>query len=241
LLSIHFKYLFIHQVKSTNSYIKELLPQNGLVVYTAHQTEGRGTGNNLWESEPQKNLLCSVLLEFNFIKIENQAYINMAVCIAVHTFIKKLTNKNCFIKWPNDIYIENKKIAGILIENTIQGNILKQTIIGIGVNVNQVKFENRNAISLKNILNHDLNMEDILKQLTIEINEIFFKLKNQEFNQIALQYNLLLYRKNEICTFEINNEICQGEIVKVNNNGLLQILIGNNLREFAHKEITMVI
>jgi BirA family biotin operon repressor/biotin-[acetyl-CoA-carboxylase] ligase len=67
LLSIHFKYLFIHQVKSTNSYIKELLPQNGLVVYTAHQTEGRGTGNNLWESEPQKNLLCSVLLEFNFI------------------------------------------------------------------------------------------------------------------------------------------------------------------------------
>lgn len=237
---IHFKYHFIEQVNSTNNYIKNLNAKNGLVVYTAHQTAGRGMANNTWESEPNKNLLCSILLECNFVKIEQQAYINMAISIALQTVIKNITQKNCFIKWPNDIYINHKKIAGILIENAIQGTVLKQTIIGIGLNVNQMIFENKNAISLKNILNHDLKIEAILQQLTSEINSVYQTLKQGNYSQIAEQYNQLLYRKNENCQFMVNNKICQGTIVNVNNYGLLQVIIDNKLQEFAHKEIAMI-
>jgi BirA family biotin operon repressor/biotin-[acetyl-CoA-carboxylase] ligase len=240
LFPIHFKYHFINQVNSTNNYIKNLNAENGLVVYTAHQTAGRGMASNTWESKPNKNLLCSILLEFHFVKIEHQAYINMAISIALQTVIKNITQKNCFIKWPNDIYIENKKIAGILIENAIQGTVLKQTIIGFGLNVNQMVFENKNAISLKNILNHDLEIEAILHQLTNEINIVYQTLKQSNYNEIAEYYNQLLYRKNENCQFIVNNKICQGTIVNVNNYGLLQVKIDNKLLEFAHKEIAMI-
>ncbi|MFY7732434.1 MAG: biotin--[acetyl-CoA-carboxylase] ligase, partial [Bacteroidia bacterium] len=132
------------------------------------------------------------------------------------------------------------KIAGILIENAIQGTVLKQTIIGIGLNINQTVFENKNAISLKNILNHDLEIEAILHQLTDEINIVYQTLKQSNYNEIAEQYNQLLYRKNENCQFIVNHKICEGTIVNVNNYGLLQVIINNKLQEFAHKEIAMM-
>lgn len=241
MLPIHFKYHFINQVNSTNIYLKNLIAENGLVVYTAYQTAGRGTANNTWESEANKNLLCSILLKFDFIEIKNQAYINMAISIAIQTVIKNVTQKECFIKWPNDIYLENKKIAGVLIENSIQGAALKQTIVGIGLNVNQLIFDNKNAISLKNILNHDLDIEVVLHQLTSEINIVYQLLKQGKYYQIITQYNILLYKKNQICEFMVNNKICLGKIVNVNNYGLLQVFIDNKLLTFAHKEIVMVI
>lgn len=237
---IHFKYHFLNQVNSTNNYLKNLEAENGLVVYTAYQTAGRGTAGNTWESQPNKNLLCSILLEFNFVKIEHQAYINMAISIALQSVIQQLTSKKCDVKWPNDIYIENKKIAGILIENAIQGTVLKQTVIGIGLNVNQIIFENKNAISLKNILNHDLEIEHILHQITFNLNTVYQILKKGHYNQIAEQYNQLLYRKNEICQFIVNGQICKGTIVNVNNDGLLQVIINDKIQEFAHKEIAMI-
>lgn len=240
MLSIPFKYHYVNQVNSTNSYIKNLMPENGLVVYTGFQTAGRGMIDNKWESEPNKNLLCSILIEFDFIKIENQAYINMAVCIALQTVISNLTTINSFIKWPNDLYIENKKIAGILIENTIQGTVLKHTIIGIGININQLVFDNKNAVSLKNILNHELEIVNVLKLLTQEINLMYQILKKGDFMQIVEKYNSLLYKKNESCSFVINNKEVKGIIKSVNNNGSLQVIINNQLREFAHKEIAMV-
>ncbi|MFA9215461.1 MAG: biotin--[acetyl-CoA-carboxylase] ligase, partial [Candidatus Methylacidiphilales bacterium] len=231
---------FLNQVNSTNNYLKNLDAENGLVVYTAYQTAGRGAAGNTWESEPNKNLLCSILLEFNFVKIEHQAYINMAISIALQSVIQNITSKKCDVKWPNDIYIENKKIAGILIENAIQGTVLKQTIIGIGLNVNQIIFENKNAISLKNILNHDLEIEHILHQITFNLNTVYQTLKNGNYHEIAEQYNQLLFRKNEVCQFVINNKIYKGTIINVNNYGLLQVIIDNKLQEFAHKEIAMV-
>jgi len=240
LFPIHFKYHFLNQVNSTNNYLKNLEAENGLVVYTDYQTAGRGTAGNTWESEPNKNLLCSILLEFNFVKIEHQAYINMAISIALQSVIQEITSKKCYVKWPNDIYIENKKIAGILIENAIQGTVLKQSIIGIGLNVNQIIFENKNAISLKNILNHDLEIAHILHQITFNLNTVYQILKNGNYHEIAAQYNQLLFRKNEVCQFIISNKVYNGTIVNVNNYGLLQVIIDNKLQEFAHKEIAMV-
>lgn len=241
MLSIQFKYHFINQLDSTNNFIKNYKVENGLVVYTSFQTNGKGMALNKWESQPEKNLLCSILLEFPFIKIEQQAYINMAVCLALQAIVSKFTSKNCAIKWPNDIYIENKKIAGILIENTLQGNKIKQTIIGIGLNINQENFETKNAISLKNILNHNLNIETVLYELTNQLNIYYQLLALGKLQQIAEKYNELLYRKNETCYFNINNQLVLGEIDSVNEFGLLKVLVGNELQEFAHKELEMII
>jgi BirA family biotin operon repressor/biotin-[acetyl-CoA-carboxylase] ligase len=215
--------------------------ENGLVVYTNYQTNGKGMAANKWESNDGKNLLCSILLEFPFIKIEQQAYINMAVCLALQAIVNKFTKQKCAIKWPNDIYIDNKKIAGILIENTLQGYKIKQTIIGIGLNINQEDFETKNAISLKNILNHNLNIETVLFELTNQLNIYYQLLALGKLQLVSEKYNELLYRKNETCYFSINNELVLGQIESVNEFGLLKVLIGNELQEFAHKELEMII
>lgn len=241
MLSIQFKYHFINQVDSTNNFIKNYPAENGLVVYTSFQTNGKGMALNKWESQPEKNLLCSILLEFPFIKTEQQAYINMAVCIALQSIVSNITIKKCAIKWPNDIYIENKKIAGILIENTLQGNKIKQTVVGIGLNINQEYFETKNAISLKNILNHNLNIETVLYELTNQLNIYYQLLAIGKFQHVSEKYNDLLYRKNETCYFNINNQLVLGQIESVNEFGLLKVLIGNKLQEFAHKELEMII
>lgn len=238
---IHFKYHFSNEVNSTNNWIKTFEPHNGLVAYTSYQNNGRGMAANKWESEANKNLLCSILLELPFIKIEQQAHINMAVSIALQAVVHNLTQTPCYIKWPNDIYICNKKIAGILIENSIQGSCLKQTIIGIGLNINQETFENKNAISLKNILNHTLNIEEVLYQLTHQIALIYALLNEGKLTEIATQYNNFLYRKGVISQFILNNTICEAQIENVNKYGLLQLLMNNQIVEFAHKEIEMVI
>lgn len=241
MLSIQFKYHFINQLDSTNNFIKNYPVENGLVVFTNFQSSGKGMAANKWESNDGENLLCSILLEFTFLKIEQQTYINMAVSLALHTIVEKYSGKRCNIKWPNDIYIDNKKIAGILIENSLQGNKIKQTIIGIGLNINQELFENKNAISLKNILNHNLNIETILNELTNQLDIYYHLLALGKFQQIIEKYNDFLFRKNETCYFNINNQLVLGQIESVNELGLLNVLIGNELQEFSHKELEMII
>lgn len=241
MLSIQFKYHFINQLDSTNNFIKNYPVENGLVLFTNFQSSGKGMAANKWESKEGENLLCSILLEFTFIKIEQQAYINMAVSLALQAIVEKYSGKKCNIKWPNDIYIDNKKIAGILIENSLQGSKIKQTIIGIGLNINQEMFENKNAISLKNILNHNLNIETVLHDLTEQLNSYYLLLALGKFQQIQKKYNDLLFRKNETCYFNISNQLILGQIESVNEMGLLKVLIGNELQEFAHKELEMII
>lgn len=241
MLAIQFKYHFINQVDSTNNFIKNFPFENGFVVFTSFQTAGKGMAANKWESNDGENLLCSISLDFSFIPIEQQAYLNMAISLALQAVVSQISHKKCEIKWPNDIYIENKKIAGILIENSLQGSKIKQTIVGIGININQEIFENKNAISLKNILNHNLNIETVLTQLTEQINIVYQLLALGKISQIEALYHENLYRKNQICSFKINDELVIGQIENVNKFGLLRVLIGNEIREFAHKEIEMII
>ena len=241
MLDFQFKYHFINEVDSTNSYFKTLSASHGLVVYANFQTKGRGTANNYWESQPEKNLLCSILLEFDSMEITNQVFINMALSIAVHQVITKFCKKDCFIKWPNDIIIDNKKISGILIENSIQGSHLKQSIIGIGININQENFETEHAISIKNIINDTLKIEDVLNELCLQIKLIYSELILNQFDAIAEKYNQLLYRKNQNCFFILNEEKICGEILNVNNKGMLELMLHGQIRQFAFKEISMVL
>lgn len=241
MLGIQFQIHFVNQVNSTNTYIKTLPPQNGLVVYSAYQTAGRGQTGSVWESEVNKNLLCSILFEFNSVPVEQQAYINMAVSIALRQLVFKLTRTKCYIKWPNDIYINNKKIAGILIENSIQGENIKQTVVGIGLNVNQTHFFNKNAISLNRVSNTQFEIEEVLDILLEELNIAYESIKAGKWDEIIETYNAHLFRRHETSYFTVNGQMVLGQIDRVNKQGLLEVLIGQSVQIFAHKEILMII
>ena len=146
--------MFVAKIDSTNSALCNMLQEqklpDGFTLYTYHQTQGRGQRGNQWESEPNKNLLLSTLIKPKELPIEHNFLLSEVVALAV----KKTLDQHCCdisIKWPNDIYWKDKKIAGILIENTWMGRFVNTCIAGIGININQTNFlsDAPNPISLK--------------------------------------------------------------------------------------------
>lgn len=167
--------MYIKATNSTNSLMKEMLakgewPECERFLYTGYQTAGRGQTGNSWESEADKNLLCSILLPPR----QNLFELNVAVSVAVHRMINcqlSIVNSQLTIKWPNDIYWQNKKVAGILVENAIIGSEVKYSIAGIGLNVNQTTFvsDAPNPVSLKQITGKDYDIDALMVQLNEEV------------------------------------------------------------------------
>lgn len=160
--------MFVAKTNSTNTLLKELIakgkwPENEKYLYAGYQTAGRGQTGNGWESEDGKNLLCSMLLPPR----KNLFKLNVAVSVAV----RRLLGEAFSIKWPNDIYWKDQKVAGILIENAIIGNEVKYSIAGIGVNVNQTEFKSDapNPISLKQIYGTDFVVDELMHDLYQEV------------------------------------------------------------------------
>ncbi len=156
--------MYIERTNSTNSLLKELLakgewPADEHFLRAGFQTAGRGQTGNGWESEAGKNLLCSILLPPR----ENLFELNIVVAVAV----QRMLGEAFTIKWPNDIYWQDKKVAGILIENAILGNAIKYSIAGIGLNVNQTEFvsDASNPISLKQITGQDYDLDEMMRRL----------------------------------------------------------------------------
>ena len=156
--------MYIERTNSTNSLLKELLakgewPADEHFLRAGFQTAGRGQTGNGWESEADKNLLCSILLPPR----ENLFELNIVVAVAV----QRMLGEAFTIKWPNDIYWQDKKVAGILIENAILGNAIKYSIAGIGLNVNQTEFvsDAPNPVSLKQIMGKDYDLDEMMLRL----------------------------------------------------------------------------
>lgn len=169
----HFK-----NIDSTNSYLQNLLDKGedvaDNVVVTDFQTSGKGQGKNVWQSEDGKNLLFSIALDMSFLKAEDQFLLTQMVSVAMINVLKNyLPEENLFIKWPNDIYFNNKKIAGILIKNEIKGIMLGTSIIGIGLNVNQTSFDESlpNPISMKMITGKDYDLEMLLNEICNKLSQ----------------------------------------------------------------------
>ena len=169
----HFK-----NIDSTNSYLQNLLDKGedvaDNVVVTDFQTSGKGQGKNVWQSEDGKNLLFSIALDMSFLKAEDQFLLTQMVSVAMINVLKNyLPEENLFIKWPNDIYFNDRKIAGILIKNEIKGMMLGTSIIGIGLNVNQTYFDESlpNPISMKMITGKDYDLEMLLKEICNKLSQ----------------------------------------------------------------------
>ena len=176
----HFKTL-----ESTNQYLQNLLNEGidivDNIVVTDYQTSGKGQGKNVWESEDGKNLLFSIALDMSFLKAENQFLLTQIVSVTMINVLKNyLPEESLFIKWPNDIYFNDKKIAGILIKNEIKGIMMGTSIIGIGLNVNQTSFDDNlpNPISMKMITGKDFDLDELLSAISYQLSVVSVKVNS---------------------------------------------------------------
>ena len=233
----------LHTVDSTNSYLKNWIQKNSVknytIIHAEKQTSGRGQRGNKWISEPYKNLLFSMFVEFNDFQINNQFQLNQAISLGITDALRPLISY-VQIKWPNDIMAGNYKIAGILIENSIRGNNIKHSIIGVGINVNQRIFPSTlaQANSLSNLLNKDINRETLL----INIQEALIKRIQQLINDPFIfekEYlqNLYLFNKEAYFTLIKNKKQIKGRISGVTHEGLLIIKSEGKDYRFNFKEV----
>lgn len=240
------KIIFEKEVDSTNSWIKknsnDFSNKNGLIIWADTQTNGRGQGSNRWESEKGKNLTFSFIIEPNKLEVMSQFLVSKFVSIAIAKFVSNYT-KNVSIKWPNDIYVGDNKIAGVLIENTISGQYIFQSIIGIGLNVNQEIFSENipNPISLKQLTNQEIKLDDSLNRLCKELDLCFKLLENKQYKKLDAAYHKQLYRLNQNSKFKIEENIVEAKIKGVDEFGCLMLEYDNKIEAFQHHEVKMII
>lgn len=238
----------LDSVSSTNQYLSDLsLKDNleeGTAIFALEQTEGRGQKGTIWKSEAGKNLIVSFLIYPKFLLLSDQFLLSKVVALSVlktlRNFLPETTELK--IKWPNDIYVNNHKISGILIENSIQNSKLRQSIIGIGININQTEFSSEfSAISLKNITKNNTEIELIFAELCSNLNQYYSLLKSTQLNRIKESYQKELYLLNEVSKFEFKSEIIEARITGVDSTGKLQLIKKDNERISADlKEIIFV-
>ena len=234
----------IKEVDSTNTFLKTLLSNSkplpeGTVIMAESQYAGRGQQQNKWHSEPGKNLTFSILLNPSFLAITNQFDLNRVVSLGVFDALKPYLGEKLKIKWPNDIYYEDRKLGGILIETHVQGSQIKNAIIGIGLNINQENFDPGagNAVSLKQILHRDYDLRTILSEICGNIEAYYLNLKAGKFLFVRNTYLERLYWLNQVKRFRAGDLIFEGIIREVKTEGLLVVESNQGLQEFNLKQI----
>jgi BirA family biotin operon repressor/biotin-[acetyl-CoA-carboxylase] ligase len=233
----------LNSVDSTNSYASRLLRQEtvteGTVILAVHQTQGKGQAGNNWESHDGKNLLFSIILWPDFLRADKQFYLSMSISNGILDFIAPI-EKPVGIKWPNDIYLNGRKVAGILIENTIIANNLHTSIIGIGLNVNQCVFSKHlpNPTSLSLETGKEFILPDSLDNLLKCLNTWVDKLYNGAFTEIKTKYLNNLWLMNKWTAFMDISGRFEGRITDVSESGELVVLKKNGeTKLYAFKEI----
>lgn len=238
-------FVTLKEVDSTNNFLKDLASNSkplmeGTVIMAEKQYAGRGQQQNGWHAEPGKNLTFSLLLKPHFLPVTDQFDMVRAVSLGVYDALKPLLGDQLKIKWPNDIYYADYKLGGMLIENLIQGNQIKNAIIGIGLNVNQERFpaDLPHARSIKQILHEDYDLKALLSEICRHIEAYYLNLKAGKISFVRKTYLSRLYWLNEKKSFKTQNTVFSGVIIDVKDNGKLVIQNNNSEEnEFSLKEI----
>lgn len=231
--------LFIQQTQSTNALLWEMLRKErlseGFVVYTDFQTAGKGQIGNSWESEARKNLLFSMVFYPQKIPLDQLFLISQFVSLGIKKALDKYVD-GISVKWPNDIYWNEKKVCGILIENSLQANKVR-TVVGIGLNVNQKVFvgDAPNPASLRQIIGKPVDRKLLLNRIVQNILELYSAL---DVEKIRLEYACALYRKDGFHAYIAEGESFQAKIVLVHPDGQLELETTSGERKgFYFKEV----
>ena len=226
----------LNAIDSTNLFLRSLCLDTDVedftVVVAKHQTKGRGQMGTVWTSQDAKNLTFSVFKRFEDLKLEEQFVISMVSSLAVINALKKLNLPKLSVKWPNDILSANKKICGILIENVIKQNKVSGTVVGIGLNVNQLNFSSLpQASSILNITGTSYDLDELLHSILKELEILFDLVESNQFETIKTTYESFLFRKDKPSTFENAEGLFSGFIKGVSNEGLLKVLLEDDVLE----------
>ena len=212
----------------------------GTMVITDWQTKGRGQRGNQWESEPKKNLTFSVIIKPGFLAVDRQFFLNIFTALAVLDTLTPYVPAGLRVKWPNDIYYQNQKLGGVLIENTVKGSHLFASVIGIGLNINQMEFKHENALSLACICERLFDLSALLNELAANIEKRYFQLKAEKFQAMKEAYMQQLFWYHELKWFKTDREF-QAKIVGIDDFGRLQLLENFRINTYDLKEITYLI
>jgi len=240
--------IYLDKVASTNDYLRELLSNfkplaEGTAILAEEQFRGKGQRGSTWISEPGKNLTTSILLKPHFLPIAQQFALSATIAIATANWLKSKTTEVVTVKWPNDIYVNSKKITGILIENKLKGSKIEASIIGIGVNINQINFDTATTITSLACLTdrQNYNIKELAQELFQFIQQEYQTLDKQGSQHQLDRYNELLFWKGKEKSFLIAGTKKMGIIQQVSMDGKLLVLVENTLQEFDIKEITHLI
>lgn len=229
-MTFRHNFIFFDKVDSTNMraadlFLKQPLPE-GTLIYAGRQTAGSGLGENKWYSEPGMNITASVVLFPDFLPAEDQFKLTMVMSVSICHMLESLDSRlKPQIKWPNDIYLNHRKVAGMLIKNNISGNTISQTIAGIGLNVNQTVFDARAplAISLSMITEQKYDIVDLLTKWHVELGQTYHLLKSGKAYKIEKEYLDRFYRLNQWANYTINGEKLRAKITGTGEYGMLQL------------------
>ena len=236
------------RVSSTNNVLSDMLSnskplEEGSVIMADEQSNGKGQQGAFWESEPHKNITLSLLYRPDFLTIEDQFYLSIAISLGISDFLEEALQQKSHIKWPNDIYFAHYKIAGILIENTLMGSHLKTSIIGIGLNVNQVEFKSDapNPCSMKSIAKKDFDIPSLLPSLFQHLEWNYMLLKAKRFDYLKEKYLSKLFRYQQDCDYRIGGTVQKAKIIGLESSGRLKLMINNEVKSFDTKEIEIIL
>jgi BirA family biotin operon repressor/biotin-[acetyl-CoA-carboxylase] ligase len=212
----------------------------GTVIMAENQFAGRGQQQNQWLAEPGKNLTFSFLLKPHFLPVTQQFDLVRAISLGVFDALAPILGSPLKIKWPNDIYYADKKLGGMLIENLLQGEKINNTVVGIGLNINQEVFSDSlvNVTSIKQILHQDYDLKALLSEICRYTEAWYLNLKAGKILFVRESYLSRLYWVNEPKLFKAGGKAFRGIIKTVRDNGLLVIENNKGLEmEFSLKEI----
>lgn len=230
-----FKLIHLTETDSTNRYLRELESCDDVCVWTDFQTAGRGCGTNTWESERGANLLFSLRCYPKEVPVNRQFVISMAISVAIVQGVEAY-GIHPTIKWPNDIYVGDRKLCGILIENRLKGSVIRESIIGVGLNVNQELFvsDAPNPVSLRQLTGSYIDREELLRQ-TLEA----FTLNATSIPQIYREH---LYRREGFFAYRDKDGTFEARIMEVEDDGTLVLCDReDNVRRYQFKEVSFIL
>jgi len=241
--------IYVNKTDSTNRKLQEMATNEkrfpeGTLLWTKEQYSGKGMGENKWDSEKEKNITASFIFYPQFLEPEKQFYLSKTISLGIYDTLKSILPEidELKIKWPNDILVNNKKIGGILIENQVQGEIIKSCIAGIGINANQTTFGNFSypATSLKLVTNKSFNIIQTINSLANNIRNRYSQLKQGDLNKLDNDYLNNLYKFNIKSNYYDKKESCEfeGIITGIDSIGRLLLKDKNeNIHTYNFKEI----
>lgn len=239
------KIIRLEEIDSTNRYLKNYREEGDeemIVVIADYQAAGKGQGTHTWESEKGKNLLFSIKVYPHWIPVRRQFVLSMAGALAVKDALDSYV-ENITLKWPNDVYWNDKKISGTLIENTIDSKGIKSCVFGIGLNVNQLVFHSDapNPVSLAQILGHEVDRDEVLKKILDGFEKYYELLRRADYMDVSGIYHLSLYRRKGFHPYRDADGEFEGALVEVEDDGHLILHDRQGrIRSYAFGEISIV-